>query len=94
MSFLARPDTLHGLTDWRCFSLLVVRVVLPHLRRNSYEALRNSYLTMEAIIVSGMPAVGKTTVSKLLADALGLRVVGGGDVLKEMAAEEGYKPGG
>ncbi len=49
---------------------------------------------MEAIIVSGMPAVGKTTVSKLLADSLGLRVVGGGDVLKEMAAEEGYNPGG
>ena len=43
---------------------------------------------MNAIIVSGMPAVGKTTVSKLLGDALGLKVVGGGDVLKEMAAED------
>src|SRR2546426_11652423 len=49
---------------------------------------------MNAIIVSGMPAVGKTTVSRLLGDALGLKVVGGGDVLKEIAAEEGYKPGG
>lgn len=49
---------------------------------------------MEAIIISGMPAVGKTTVSRLVADKLHLRVVGGGDVLKEMAVEEGYEPGG
>ncbi len=49
---------------------------------------------MDAIIVSGMPAVGKTTVSTILAAALGLKVVGGGDVLKEMAAEEGFNPGG
>lgn len=49
---------------------------------------------MDAIIISGMPAVGKTTVSKIVADSLGLKVVGGGDVLKEMAVEEGYRPGG
>lgn len=49
---------------------------------------------MRAIIVSGMPAVGKTTVSRLVADSLGVPVVGGGDVLKEMAVEEGYTPGG
>jgi cytidylate kinase len=48
----------------------------------------------DAIIVSGMPAVGKTTVSKIVAESLGLKMVGGGDVLKEMAVEEGYKPGG
>jgi len=48
----------------------------------------------DAIIVSGMPAVGKTTVSKIIAESLGLKLVGGGDVLKEMAVEEGYKPGG
>jgi cytidylate kinase len=41
-----------------------------------------------------MPAVGKTTVSRIVAGALGLKVVGGGDVLKEMAVEAGYKPGG
>ena len=44
--------------------------------------------------MSGMPAVGKTTVSKKVAEALGLPLVGGGDVLKEMAVEEGYTPGG
>lgn len=49
---------------------------------------------MEAIIISGMPAVGKTTVSKAVSKALGMPTVGGGDVLKEMAVEEGYLPGG
>jgi len=49
---------------------------------------------MRAIIVSGMPAVGKTTVSKIVSKTLGLKLVGGGDVLKEMAREEGYLPGG
>ncbi|MDG7010594.1 MAG: cytidylate kinase family protein [Nitrososphaerota archaeon] len=41
-----------------------------------------------------MPAVGKTTVSRKVAAALGTPMVGGGDVLKEMAVEEGYTPGG
>lgn len=49
---------------------------------------------MDAIIVSGMPAVGKTTVAKRVGRSLKLRVVGGGDVLKEMATEEGFSPGG
>ncbi len=49
---------------------------------------------MQAIIVSGMPAVGKTTVSKVVGESLGLKLVGGGDVLKEMAVEEGYSAGG
>lgn len=49
---------------------------------------------MKAIIISGMPAVGKTTVSRQVAKALGKPLVGGGDVLKEMAIEEGYTPGG
>ncbi len=49
---------------------------------------------MRAIVVSGMPAVGKTTVSHIVAKELHVPVVGGGDVLKEMAVEEGYTPGG
>jgi cytidylate kinase len=49
---------------------------------------------LQAIIISGMPAVGKTTVSRKVAEALGTPMVGGGDVLKEMAVEEGYTPGG
>jgi cytidylate kinase len=49
---------------------------------------------MKAIIISGMPAVGKTTVSRMVAEALNKPMMGGGDVLKEMAVEEGYTPGG
>ena len=49
---------------------------------------------MKAIIVSGLPAVGKTTVSRRVAEELGKPLTGGGDVLKEMAVEEGYRPGG
>ena len=44
--------------------------------------------------MSGLPAVGKTSVSRKVADALDAPLVGGGDVLKEMAIEEGYTPGG
>jgi CMP/dCMP kinase len=49
---------------------------------------------LKAIVVSGLPAVGKTTVSRRVAQELKKPLVGGGDVLKEMAVEEGYKPGG
>ncbi|MDA4122079.1 MAG: AAA family ATPase [Thaumarchaeota archaeon] len=45
---------------------------------------------MEAIIMCGMPAVGKTTAAKTIAKSLGLKVVGGGDILKEIAIEQGY----
>jgi cytidylate kinase len=41
-----------------------------------------------------MPAVGKTTVARIVGESLRLKVVGGGDVLKEMAIEEGFSPGG
>ncbi len=49
---------------------------------------------MEAIIISGMPAVGKTTLAKILAERLNLKAMGGGDILKEMAAEKGYNISG
>jgi CMP/dCMP kinase len=49
---------------------------------------------LKAIVISGMPAVGKTTVSRQVAKELKISLVGGGDVLKEMAVEEGYTPGG
>jgi len=45
---------------------------------------------MKAIILCGMPAVGKTTVAKIIASKLGLKLIGGGDILKEIAIEEGY----
>lgn len=49
---------------------------------------------MEAIIMCGMPAVGKTTVAKMIASKLGLDLVGGGDILKEIALEEEYNATG
>jgi CMP/dCMP kinase len=45
---------------------------------------------MKTIILCGMPAVGKTTVAKIISSKLSLRLIGGGDVLKEIALEEGY----
>ena len=46
---------------------------------------------MESIILSGLPAAGKTTVGGILCDILGFKLLGGGDILKEMAAERGFK---
>lgn len=49
---------------------------------------------MKSIVISGPPAVGKSTVAMALADEFDMRYVSGGDVLKEMAKEEGYEPTG
>lgn len=46
------------------------------------------------LIISGMPAVGKSTAAKALADAFGLRYYCAGDALKELAIQKGYKPSG
>lgn len=46
---------------------------------------------MQALIISGMPAAGKTVTAHAIAKKLGITSVGGGDVLKEMARERGYK---
>lgn len=45
---------------------------------------------MKAIILCGMPAVGKTTVARFISSKLKLKLIGGGDILKEIALEEGY----
>lgn len=43
-----------------------------------------------SIIISGLPAVGKTTVAKAIAHEFNLKQYSGGDVLKEMAVSRGY----
>ncbi|MCY4490022.1 MAG: cytidylate kinase family protein [Thaumarchaeota archaeon] len=48
----------------------------------------------KSIVVSGPPAVGKTTVAKGLAAEFDVRYLSGGDILKEMARDEGYDPTG
>jgi len=46
------------------------------------------------ICISGLPGCGKSTVAKKLAQKYKLRYVSGGDALKELAVEAGYKPSG
>ncbi len=41
-----------------------------------------------------MSAAGKTTVSRILANRLGVQAIGGGEILREMAKERGYNPEG
>ncbi|MHA7647793.1 (d)CMP kinase [Nitrosopumilus sp. S4] len=48
----------------------------------------------KSIVISGPPAVGKTTVAKGLADEFNLQYLSGGDVLKEMAKEQGFDSDG
>jgi cytidylate kinase len=43
-----------------------------------------------SIVISGWPAVGKTTIASKLAQEFGLAMYNGGDILKVLAAEKGY----
>ena len=47
-----------------------------------------------SIVVSGPPAVGKSTVARILAERYGLEWLDGGDVLKGLAREKGFEPSG
>ena len=49
---------------------------------------------LKSIIISGPPAIGKTTIAKGLAKEFGLTHLSGGDILKELAEEEGFKTDG
>ena len=44
--------------------------------------------------MSGPPAIGKTTVAKGLAKEFNLNYLSGGDILKELASEEGFSSSG
>jgi cytidylate kinase len=48
----------------------------------------------KSIVVSGPPAIGKTTVAKGLAKEFNLNYLSGGDILKEFASEEGFSSSG
>jgi cytidylate kinase len=43
-----------------------------------------------SVVISGWPAVGKTTIAGKLAEEFGLVMYNGGDILKMLAAERGY----
>lgn len=43
-----------------------------------------------SVVISGWPAVGKTTIAGKLAEEFGIVMYNGGDILKMLAAERGY----
>lgn len=47
-----------------------------------------------AVIISGMPSVGKTTAADEIAKRFHLKHLAGGDMLKQIAFERGYRPSG
>ena len=49
---------------------------------------------IKSIIISGPPAIGKTTIAKGLAKEFDLVYLSGGDILKELAEEEGFETKG
>lgn len=48
---------------------------------------------LRSVIISGPPAIGKTTIAKGLGEEFGLKYLSGGDVLKEMARDQGFDTG-
>jgi cytidylate kinase len=46
---------------------------------------------LRSVIVSGPPAIGKTTIAKGLGEEFGLKYLSGGDVLKELAKDQGFE---
>ena len=48
----------------------------------------------KSVVVSGPPAIGKTTIAKGLANEFNLKYLSGGDILKELASEQGFSTGG
>ena len=49
---------------------------------------------IKSVIISGPPAIGKTTIAKGIGKEFGLRHLSGGDILKELAQDEGFDTGG
>jgi len=49
---------------------------------------------IKSIIISGPPAIGKTTIAKGLAKEFGIEYLSGGDILKELAGEQGFQTQG
>ena len=48
----------------------------------------------KSVVISGPPAIGKTTIAKGLATEFHLNHLSGGDILKEIASEQGFSTTG
>ena len=49
---------------------------------------------IKSVVISGPPAIGKTTIAKGIGKEFDLRHLSGGDILKEFAQDEGFDTGG
>ena len=49
---------------------------------------------IKSVIISGPPAIGKTTIAQGIASEFYLKHLSGGDILKELAQDEGFKTDG
>ena len=51
-------------------------------------------MLIKSVIISGPPAIGKTTIAKGIAKEFDLTHLSGGDILKELAVEDGFETTG
>lgn len=56
----------------------------------SKNNIKNKNINNMSIVISGWPAVGKTTIAENIAKTFNLKQWNGGDILKMMAFEQGY----
>ena len=49
---------------------------------------------LNSVVISGPPAIGKTTVAKGIAREFNLTHLSGGDILKDLASEQGFSTSG
>ena len=49
---------------------------------------------IKSVIISGPPAIGKTTIAKGIGKEFDLEHLSGGDILKELAQDDGFEMGG
>ncbi|HJT49545.1 MAG TPA: cytidylate kinase family protein [Nitrososphaeraceae archaeon] len=60
-----------------------------HNNRNTKNNIKNN-TSITSIVISGWPAVGKTTMASEIAKEFNLKLYNGGDILKMLARERGY----
>lgn len=67
--------------------------------RRHYNKLRDEELKLNkihdiSVVISGSAAVGKTTLAHALAKEFGFKLYNGGDILKDLARQQGYAVSG